>query len=259
MVDDDLIAFAEKLADSARPAARRWFRTGLAVEDKPDESPVTLADRSIERQLRTAIGERFPEHGILGEEHGSEGADRELVWVVDPIDGTKAFITGSPLFGTLIALARAGRPILGVIEMPALGERFVGAAGRPTTHDGKPCRVRDCREIGRAALYATSPEMFDGSGSGDAAAFARVAKAVKLRRWGGDCYAYGLLALGSVDLVIEAALQPYDFMALVPVVEGAGGIMTDWKGRPLHIGSDGHVVAAATPELHRAALGLLAG
>ncbi len=257
--DDALIAFAETLADAARPAARRWFRTGLVVEDKPDESPVTLADRSIERQLRMLIGDRHPEHGILGEEHGSEGTDRDLVWVIDPIDGTKAFITGMPLFGTLIALAHGGRPVIGIIEMPALGERFVGAVGRPTLHDGKPCRVRDCRDLSRATLYATSPEMFGTAEGPDAAAFRRVAAAVKLRRWGGDCYAYGLLALGCVDLVVEVGLQPYDFMALIPVIEGAGGIVTDWSGRPIDIRSDGRVVAAATPELHAAALDLLAG
>jgi inositol-phosphate phosphatase/L-galactose 1-phosphate phosphatase/histidinol-phosphatase len=256
MPTDALIAFAETLADAARPAARRWFRTALAVEDKADDSPVTLADRAIERDLRAMIAWQHPDHGILGEEHGVEGLDRRHVWVLDPIDGTCAFITGLPLFGTLIALAEEGRPILGVIEMPGLNERFVGGRGRPTTHDGKACHVRDCPDLDRAALYATTPEMFCGP---DAEAFARLENRVRMRRFGGDCYAYGLVALGCIDLVVEASLKPYDFMALVPVVEGAGGVMTDWEGAPLSLGSDGRVVAAGNAALHAQALAILRG
>ncbi|WP_026871931.1 histidinol-phosphatase [Inquilinus limosus] len=251
MTADPFVAFAESLADAARPAALRWFRTGLAVEDKPDASPVTLADRSVERQMRQMIADRYPEHGILGEEHGREGLDRDLVWVLDPIDGTRAFIAGIPLFGTLIALTRGGRPLVGVIEMPALGERFVGHAGHPTLANGKPCHTRDCGGLGNAILSTTAPEMFTGV---SAAVFERLAGAVKYRRYGCDCYAYALIALGCIDVVIERGLQPYDFMALVPVIEGAGGVITDWQGKPLGIDSSGDVLAAATPALHRAAL-----
>jgi inositol-phosphate phosphatase/L-galactose 1-phosphate phosphatase/histidinol-phosphatase len=244
MTADPFVAFAESLADAARPAAMRWFRTGLAVEDKADASPVTLADCAVERQLRQMIGDRYPEHGILG----------ELVWVLDPIDGTRAFIAGVPMFGTLIALVRDGTPVVGVIEMPALGERFVGHAGHPTLADGKVCHSRDCGGLEHAILSATSPEMFSGA---TAEAFGRLAKAVKHRRYGLDCYAFALIALGCIDLVMERDLQPYDYMALVPVIEGAGGVITDWQGQPLGLDSTGEVLAAATPALHRAALAVI--
>lgn len=162
MTADPFVAFAESLADAARPAAMRWFRTGLAVEDKADDSPVTMADRSVEQLMRQMINGRYPDHGILGEEHGREGIDRDLVWVLDPIDGTRAFIAGVPLFGSLIALVEKGRPKVGVIEMPALGERFVGHIGHPSLADGKPCRTRDCGGLGNAILTTTSPEVFSG-------------------------------------------------------------------------------------------------
>jgi inositol-phosphate phosphatase/L-galactose 1-phosphate phosphatase/histidinol-phosphatase len=254
MTADPFVAFAESLADAARPVAMRWFRTGIAVEDKADASPVTLADRAVERQLRQMIGERYPEHGILGEEHGGEGIDRELVWVLDPIDGTRAFIAGVPMFGSLIALVRNGRPVVGVIEMPALGERFTGHAGHPTLADGRVCHTRDCGGLDHAILSATSPEMFSGA---SAEAFGRLAKVVKHRRYGLDCYAFALIALGCIDLVMERDLQPYDYMALVPVIEGAGGVITDWQGQPLGLDSTGEVLAAATPALHRAALAVI--
>ena len=254
MTADPFVAFAESLADAARPVAMRWFRTGIAVEDKADASPVTLADRAVERQLRQMIGERYPEHGILGEEQGGEGIDRELVWVLDPIDGTRAFIAGVPMFGTLIALVRNGTPVVGVIEMPALGERFTGQAGHPTLADGRVCHTRDCGGLDHAILSATSPEMFSGA---SAEAFGRLAKVVKHRRYGLDCYAFALVALGCIDLVMERDLQPYDYMALVPVIEGAGGVITDWQGRPLGLDSTGEVLAAATPALHRAALAVI--
>lgn len=254
MVDDDLIAFAEKLADSARPAARRWFRTGLAVEDKPDESPVTLADRSIERQLRTLIGERFPAHGILGEEHGSEGADRALVWVLDPIDGTKAFITGSPLFGTLISLCHWGKPVVGVMDCPALNERWVGAAGHGAWYNMGKVKTRPCPTLNQAISYSSSPQMFQGA---DEAPAKRFAAAVKLPLYGGDCYGYALMAAGWSDMVLEARLKPYDYCAIVPIIEGAGGVVSDWAGRPLVINSDGRMLACGDPALQAQAVAVL--
>jgi histidinol-phosphatase len=227
----------------------------LAVDDKPDLSPVTIADREAEAAMRRMIAVRFPDHGIIGEEFGRERDDAEFVWVLDPIDGTKSFISGVPLFGTLIALARNGCPILGIIDQPISRERWIGAAGRPTLFNGEPIRVRPCPSLEAATLFATSPDMFRGE---DAVRFAGVSAAVKLVRFGADCYAYGLLAHGFVDLVIEASLKPYDFSAMLPIVEGAGGVASDWRGAPLTVASDGRVVVAGDRRAHEAALALLA-
>lgn len=205
--------------------------------------------------MRRLIAARFPDHGIIGEEFGREREDAEFVWVLDPIDGTKSFISGVPLFGTLIALARHGRPILGVIDQPILRERWIGAAGRPATFNGAPIRVRPCPVLAAATLFATSPDMFIGA---DREAFGRVAAASKLVRFGADCYAYGLLASGFVDLVIESSLKPYDFSAMLPIIEGAGGIASDWHGAALTVASDGRVVVAGDRRTHEAALALLA-
>lgn len=205
--------------------------------------------------MRRLITARFPDHGVIGEEFGREREDAEFVWVLDPIDGTKSFISGVPLFGTLIALARRGRPILGVIDQPISRERWIGAAGRPTIFNGTPVRVRSCPALAAATLFATSPDMFAGD---DRKAFARVAAAVKLVRFGADCYAYGLLAHGFIDLVIESSLKPYDFSAMLPIVEGAGGIASDWRGAPLTVASDGRVAVAGDRRTHEAALALLA-
>ena len=182
--------------------------------------------------------------------------DAEFVWVLDPIDGTKSFISGVPLFGTLIALTRRRRPILGIIDQPISRERWVGATGRPTTLNGAPIHCRACPALAAATLFATTPDMFKGD---DAIAFARVSAAVKLTRFGADCYAYGLLAAGFVDLVLEASLKPYDFCAMVPIVEGAGGVATDWRGRALDLASDGRILIAGDRRAHQAALALLDG
>jgi histidinol-phosphatase len=204
--------------------------------------------------MRRLIAERFPEHGIYGEEFGQERVGAEFTWVLDPIDGTKSFISGVPLFGTLIALAHQGRPILGIIDQPISRERWIGAAGRPTTFNGAPVRTRPCPALTAATLFSTSPDMFRGD---DAPAHARVAAAAKLVRFGADCYAYGILALGTIDLVIEASLKPYDFSAMVPIVTGAGGIASDWRGAPLTLASDGRVLVAGDRRAHLEALALL--
>jgi len=177
------------------------------------------------------------------------------VWVLDPIDGTKSFISGIPLFGTLIALLHRGRPVLGIIDQPISRERWCGVVGQQSTHNGAAIRTRPCPVLAAATLFATSPDMFQGA---DAAAFVRLKSAAKLTRHGGDCYAYGLLASGFIDCVVEAGLKPYDYCALVPVIEGAGGIMTDWQGRALGLASDGRVFAAGDRGLHAAARALLA-
>jgi inositol-phosphate phosphatase/L-galactose 1-phosphate phosphatase/histidinol-phosphatase len=205
--------------------------------------------------MRRLIAARFPEHGIIGEEYGREREDAEFVWVLDPIDGTKSFISGVPLFGTLVALAHEGRPVVGVIDQPISRERWVGAAGHPATFNGAPVRCRACPALAGATVFSTSPDMFRG---GDAAAHARVAAAAKLVRYGADCYAYGLIALGCIDLVIEAGLKPYDFSAMLPIIEGAGGIATDWRGDALTLASDGRVVVAGDRRAHDEALALLA-
>jgi inositol-phosphate phosphatase/L-galactose 1-phosphate phosphatase/histidinol-phosphatase len=253
---DAFLALAVELADTAGASIRPYFRTNLTVDDKADLSPVTAADRAAETAMRQLIAARFPEHGIIGEEFGREREEAEFVWVLDPIDGTKSFISGVPLFGTLIALARRGRPVLGIIDQPISRERWIGADGRATTHNGLPVRCRPCTGIGAATVFATTPDMFSGA---DATAFARVAGAAKLVRYGADCYAYGLVALGFADVVIEASLKPYDFGAMLPIIEGAGGIATDWQGAPLELSSDGRVLIAGDKRTHGEALALLRG
>lgn len=250
------IDLAGRLADVAGKVARRYFRTGVTVIGKADASPVTIADREAEARMRVLINRECPEHGIYGEEHGVERVDAEYVWVLDPIDGTKSFISGVPMFGTLIALLRRGEPILGVIDQPILRDRWLGAAGHPTRFNGAVARTRACRTLSEASLFATTPDMFRGA---SAASFRRLHKAVKLPRYGTDCYAYGLLASGHVDVVVEARLQPYDYLAQVPIIAGAGGILTDWEGRPLGLGSGDKVCAVGDRRQHRKVLDLLAG
>jgi inositol-phosphate phosphatase/L-galactose 1-phosphate phosphatase/histidinol-phosphatase len=253
---DAFLAFALRLADAAGEVIRPYFRKPLAIRDKADLTPVTDADRVAEETMRALIERHFPEHGILGEEFGRVREDAEFVWVLDPIDGTKSFISGVPLFGTLIALTRGGRSILGVIDQPISRERWVGAVGRPTTLNGAAIRCRACPMLAAATLFATTPDMFKGE---DVASFARVSAAVKLTRFGADCYAYGLVATGFVDLVLEASLKPYDFCAMVPIVEGAGGVATDWRGGSLDLASDGRILVAGDRRVHDAALALLGG
>jgi inositol-phosphate phosphatase / L-galactose 1-phosphate phosphatase / histidinol-phosphatase len=255
-VAPDEIALALALADAAGAIVRRYFRAPLKIDDKPDLTPVTIADRESERAMRRLIAAKFPAHGIIGEEEGREREDAESVWVLDPIDGTKNFVSGIPLFGTLIALVRAGRPVLGVIEQPVLGERWLGVAGRRTTLNGTEVRTRSCTELAQATLYATSPDMFTGA---NAISFQRLKSRVKLGRFGADCYAYAQLASGFIDLVVECDLKPYDFSALVPVIEGAGGAIADWRGQPLDLRSDGRVIACGDPRLFDAAKAALGG
>lgn len=252
----DLQALAHALADAARAHSLRYFRTPLDVLTKSDESPVTVADREAEAAMRALLQAQAPAHGILGEEHGRERLDADYVWVIDPIDGTKSFITGSPLWGTLVALLHQGRPVLGLMDLPVLGERWTAVAGQPTQCNGRPMRASGCAQLSQARVYTTSPDAF---GAQDWQRFDRLSRQCALRRFGGDCYAYAQLAGGHVDLVVEAGLQPYDYLSLVCLVEGAGGCITDWQGRALTVASDGRVVAAATPGLHAQALAQLQG
>ena len=254
---DELLRLAAVLADESGAIIQRHFRTAVAVDDKADLSPVTIADREAEAAMRRLIEQHFPTHGIVGEEYGRERPEARYVWVLDPIDGTKSFITGKPLYGTLIGLMHEGRAMLGVMNHPALGERWVGARGRPTLFNGRPVRARPCAALAQAALYTTSPYMFKRKA--DAAAFERVRKAVKLAGFGCDCYHYGLLANGTVDLVIEGGMAVYDYYGTIAVIEGAGGVITDWRGRPLGLECDGRVVAAGDPRNHERVLALVAG
>ncbi|GLI59265.1 hypothetical protein VaNZ11_001113 [Volvox africanus] len=265
---DSYVHLAHQLADAAAQITRKYFRTLVDVESKGDTSPVTIADRQAEISMREKIEQTFPDHGIFGEEHGlkfGSGAASKYMWVLDPIDGTKSFITGKPLFGTLISLVYEGSPVLGIIDQPITKERWVGVVGQPTTLNGQTLRTRPCIDVKLAYLYATTPHMFSGDNE---AAFNRLRDQVRIPMYGCDCYAYGLLAAGHCDLVVEADLKPYDYMALVPVVQGAGGVMTDWSGRPLvwqpspgatdlKSGWPGEVCAAGDPALHLQALKIL--
>jgi inositol-phosphate phosphatase/L-galactose 1-phosphate phosphatase/histidinol-phosphatase len=255
---DAFLSLARALAATAGAIVRGHFRTPVTIGQKADLTPVTIADREAEAAMRRLIEKTYPDHGIIGEEAGAEREGASHVWVLDPVDGTKRFITGNPLFGTLIALLRDGAPILGVIDMPILGERWIGASGHPTLFEGagerQVARVRPCPGLAEASLYATSPQMFVGR---DFDAFERVRQAVRTPLFGGDCYSYGLLTSGHNDLVIEAHMAPHDYLAQVPVVTGAGGFMTDWQGAALGLGSGHRVLAAGDARCHGEAIRLL--
>jgi histidinol phosphatase-like enzyme (inositol monophosphatase family) len=253
----ELEDFALELAQTAGGIAKAHFRRPLTVENKAESGfdPVTAADRAIERVLRGAIRERYPDHGIVAEEEGSHAARSAYTWFIDPIDGTRSFIMGSPLWGTLIGVSRHDVPLFGVLCQPVLEEVFFGAPGGSwliETERRERLRSRQCETLADAALACTDPAMFDGR---DAEAFERLAAGCRLHRFGGDCYNYAMLAAGFIDLVVEGMLKPFDIVPLVPILEGAGCVVTDWEGRPATGG--GLVVAAATPALHAAALQLL--
>lgn len=254
----DFIAAAEAAAEAAGAVIRPLFRSALLVEAKGDASPVTEADKAAERSIRALLAERFPEHGLIGEEYGTERPDAEYVWVIDPIDGTRAFVTGRPLFGSLLGLLHRGRPILGMIDQPATGERWLGVEGRPlqfrSPMGGTP-RTRPCARLAEAELSCTSPDMFTAD---QAPRHARLRAAARRVTWGGDCYAYGLLALGLVDVIVEGDLKPWDWVALQPVIEAAGGSLTDWQGRPLRLDGPGEVIALGDPALLPEVMALLA-
>jgi histidinol phosphatase-like enzyme (inositol monophosphatase family) len=251
--------FLDALADVAAAAILPLFRTHLTIEDKGAAGfdPVTLADRSAEAAMRKLIGEHHPGHGIVGEEYGPEREDAEFVWVLDPIDGTRSFITGLPLWGVLIGLLHKGLPVLGMMAQPFTGERFAGDGTQAWLSWNGSRRVlatRGCTEVSAAALLTTSPYLF---AAGDREAYARVERGVRLARYGTDCYGYCMVAAGHADLVIEAGLQPYDIVALIPIIEGAGGRVSTWEGGSAAAG--GRVVASGDVRLHEIVLERLAG
>jgi myo-inositol-1(or 4)-monophosphatase len=255
----DFAAFVDELATRSGEALLPFFRTSLGVDNKSAGGfdPVTAADHAAETAMRALIRKTFPDHGIVGEEFGSERTGAEYVWVLDPIDGTKSFIAGMPAWGTLIGLMRAGKPVFGLMHQPFIRERFSGdgAAARYRGPAGaRELRTRRCGAIAEAILFTTSPLLMD---TADRSAFARVETAVRLSRYGGDCYAYCMLAAGHVDLVIETGLKPHDIVPLIPIVEGAGGVVTNWEGEPAEGG--GRVVVAGDRRVHAEALRILRG
>ncbi|WP_281823795.1 histidinol-phosphatase [Jannaschia rubra] len=251
-------ATAHALADAARGVTLRHFRRSMTVDSKRDDfDPVTIADREAERTMRDILAARRPHDGILGEEMGATPGTSDLTWVLDPIDGTRAFISGSPTWGVLIAVQDADGPFFGVVDQPFTGERFEGAPDGATWTRGDDRRaltVSVTERLDRATILSTFPEVGTAEEGG---AFHRLAARCRLTRYGLDCYAYALLAAGHVDLVVEAGLQPHDIAAPMAVIRAAGGIVTGWTGGPAHHG--GRVIAAATPALHRAALEVLNG
>lgn len=251
---DILEAHAKTVAKVASDTAMRHFRGQLGIEFKADESPVTQADKQVESEVRSYLKHHFPDHGMFGEETGKDLGDGRNLWVIDPIDGTRSFLSGHPLFGFLLAHLHDGQADLGVVAMPALGETFVGVVGKGATLNDQPIQVSDRSRLDEAILFVNEGDKIHCE---HAQVFQRLMRAGQTRRFAYDCYPHALLAAGYVDAVVDYGLQPYDYLALAPLITAAGGIITDWAGRQLTLESDGAVVSAATPELHAELLDLL--
>ncbi len=252
----EFMSFAHTLANASRALVLDCLAVPVSFATKGDLSPVTVVDQQVEQCLRGLIAERYPQHGILGEEYDSQNLDAEYVWVLDPIDGTKAFITGMPVFGTLISLTRAGHPCIGIIDHPVTGERWAGVEGSPSTYNGQPVRCRPCPDMREAIVSIGNPESLS---AGEQTAFSTLRRQSKWGIYGGNCYVYGRLAMGRVDISIDSGLDPFDYCALDVVVRGAGGCMSDWEGKPLSIHSGHRVVATGDAALHRQVVDILAG
>ena len=248
----EFITLAHHLADEAGAIVRQYYRQPFDVESKQDESPVTIADKNVEQRLRAIVEAKRPEDGIIGEEYGTKDSKNQYTWVFDPIDGTKSFVIGRPTFGTLIALCENGVPILGVIDQPILKERWIGVKDMPTLFNGKPVTTRKCSGLKEAIVAATAPSMFDDRGL-------FLEKNFKATVWGGDCYAYGMIASGYADAVIEHDMGLHDFIAMPPIIEGAGGLVCAWDGSRLtsHNTGKSSVLALADPQLKEPAIELL--
>ena len=250
-IPEEIKLLAQVLVQASGDVIRGYYRSGLAIDDKSDASPVTQADREAEIAMRQLIKQHRPQDGIIGEEFGRENEDAEWTWVLDPVDGTKAFITGRPLFVTLIGLLHFGKPVLGVINQPITHDCWLGVVGEGTTLNGKPAQVAQIDQLARARIGSTGPQYYTRTGLD---AFNALAKQCRFAVWGGDGYQFGLLASGGMDIAVESGIKLHDFAALAPVVIGAGGVMTDWQGQALDKNSGGDVIAAATTALHLAAL-----
>ncbi|MGO4916284.1 inositol monophosphatase family protein [Pseudogemmobacter sp. W21_MBD1_M6] len=255
-----LLGAAHALADAARIATLAHFRSdALTAETKSGAhfDPVTVADRAAEQAMRDILAQLRPDDGILGEEFGPVVGTSGLTWVLDPIDGTRGYLSGTPTWGVLIAVQASAGPVLGVIDQPYIGERFVGGFGLAEMTGpmgGRPLRTRAARALDQTIMFTTFPEVGTAT---EGQAFHDLAGQVRLVRYGMDCYAYALIASGQIDLVVEAGLQAYDVQAPIAVIEAAGGVVTDWQGRPAHNG--GRILAAANPQVHAAALAVLSG
>ena len=252
---DEWVAFAQTLADEARALFAPHIGLAPTVELKADRSLVTSLDRAIEARLVEMIEARHPTHGLYGEEQGHKRLDAEAVWVIDPIDGTAPFIAGVPVFGTLIALLWHGTPVLGLMDFPVTRDRWVGVSGKPTLHNGNRCRTRGCEQLADAMLSTSNPDFY---AEDQRPAFEALRSRTRWRIYGGCCLSYGLLASGRTDVAIDAGLKLYDYAPFVPVIEGAGGVITDWQGRALSLRNPSAcIVAAGDPRRHQEALGLI--
>ncbi len=246
ITDTALLAYATRLAEDAAQVAMGYFRGKLGIEVKPDLSPVTVADKAVEAFVRGRLAQDFPNDGLFGEEEGASGLERARVWVLDPIDGTRSFLSGYPTFGFLLAVLAHGKPKIGVVGIPAMGEVYTGL-GNMAACNGRPIQVSGQTRLSDAILYIHEAEHMR---AGDGAVLDRLTTKGATRRFAYDCYAHALLAAGHIDAVVDYNLQPYDFLPLCALIEAAGGVITDWHGQPLTLESDGRVISAATPALH---------
>ncbi len=251
----EFMLFAHEMADKCSLLTLQYLKRGeIIAETKPDGSPVTDLDKRLEERLRAMLAKKFPCHGILGEEYGPENPEAEFVWVIDPLDGTRAFLAGLPVYGTLISLAHKGRPVLGIIDHPLTNDRWSGMEGAKSTHNGIPVSTRACPNLSDAVLSLGTP---DALGPDEETAFKRLRQQAKWGIYGGNCYVYGRLSMGRVDICLDSGLKPWDFCALAPVIQGAGGMITDWEGKALTLASGPRVVACGDSVLHRKALDIL--
>ncbi|SUO97014.1 histidinol-phosphatase [Suttonella ornithocola] len=249
----ELLTFAEHLADEARKITQYYFRQPLSIQNKVDQSPVTIADQKTEAYLRQLIKETYPTHAIIGEEHGSTG-NSPYRWILDPIDGTKSYISGFPIYCTLIALLYQEQPLISLIDMPALNERFTATAEQTTQLNQQPIQTAHTQTLSESICYTTSLDMFSAK---ELPAFQALSNAVRLQRYTGDGYNYAMLAAGWIDLVVESDMKPYDYLPLILIVKKAGGMITDWHGNSLTLNSKGDILATANPALHQQALNYL--
>lgn len=250
---DEFLTFAHQLANEAREITLKFFRKPINITQKQDGSPVTLADKNCEKHLRTRIKNHYPTHQIIGEEYGNTG-ESDYQWIIDPIDGTKSFLSGFPIYCTLIALLYQNRPLISIIDMPALNERFSASNTQKTQHNHNPIHTRKTKHLKNAICYSTDPDMFNPK---QKKISQNLKKHIALQRFTGDGYNYAMLAAGWIDLVLEADMKPYDYLPLILIVEQAGGIISDWQGQTLTPKSNGEILASATPELHQQALNII--
>ena len=245
---DEFVLFANYLSDESAKIIKKYFRKKLDIENKEDESPVTIADKETELRIRKLILDKYPNHGILGEEFENNNIQSEYLWVIDPIDGTRSFIAGHKDFGTLIALLHNNKPIVGIINCPMHDERWVGITGKQTTMNGKKVNTSDKNTLNQSYLSTTGLYMFENDNF--KIGFEKILNKTRYYRFGGDCYNYGMVASGYIDIVIENMLKVHDYMALIPIIEGAGGKITDKFGKMIKLDSDGSVVVSASEKLH---------